>query len=81
MEDPAACPYDWYAPFAPVVFILKTYFVIFVFMWIRGTLPRVRIDQMMAFGWKILLPASLTWLMLTGLFVKLGQLAIKAAGS
>ena len=74
-------PYEWYAPFAPVVFIIKTYVIIFVFMWIRGTMPRVRIDQMMAFGWKILLPASLAWLMLTGLFVKLGQLAAKAAGS
>jgi len=74
-------PYEWYAPLAPLVFVLKTYIVIFVFMWIRGTMPRVRIDQMMAFGWKILLPASLGWLMLTGLFVKLGQLAVKAAGS
>jgi NADH-quinone oxidoreductase subunit H len=74
-------PYEWYAPLAPAVFILKTYLIIFAFMWIRGTMPRVRIDQMMAFGWKILLPASLAWLMLTGLFVKLGQLAAKAAGS
>jgi NADH-quinone oxidoreductase subunit H len=74
-------PYEWYAPVAPLVFVLKTYLVIFVFMWIRGTMPRVRIDQLMTLGWKILLPASLGWLMLTGLFVKLGQLAFKAAGS
>ncbi len=74
-------PYEWYAPIAPIVFMLKTYLVIFCFMWIRGTMPRVRIDQMMTLGWKILLPASLTWLMLTGLFVKLGQIAVKAVGS
>jgi NADH-quinone oxidoreductase subunit H len=74
-------PYEWYAPVAPVVFILKTYIVIFVFMWIRGTMPRVRIDQMMSLGWKILLPATLAWLMFTGLVVKLGQVAAKAVGS
>jgi NADH-quinone oxidoreductase subunit H len=74
-------PYSWYAPFAPLVFVIKTYLVIFCFMWIRGTMPRVRIDQLMTLGWKILLPASLAWLMFTGLVVKLGQLAAKAVGS
>lgn len=66
---------------APVIFMVKTYLVIFVFMWIRGTMPRVRIDQLMALGWKVLLPASLAWLMFTGLAVKLAQLAAKAVGS
>ncbi|HSK47277.1 MAG TPA: NADH-quinone oxidoreductase subunit NuoH [Coriobacteriia bacterium] len=56
---------------APVIFLIKTYLVIFVFMWIRGTLPRVRIDQLLAFGWKVLLPLSLAWVMVTAVGVKL----------
>jgi NADH-quinone oxidoreductase subunit H len=55
---------------APVVFVLKTYIGIFVLMWIRGTLPRVRIDQMLAIGWKGLIPLSLVWIMFTGVLVK-----------
>ncbi|TLM77485.1 MAG: NADH-quinone oxidoreductase subunit H [Actinobacteria bacterium] len=48
------------------VFLAKTYAMIFVLMWIRGTLPRMRIDQLLAFGWKRLIPAGLVWIMLTG---------------
>ncbi len=62
------------APIAPVIFVLKTYFGIFVFMWIRGTFPRVRIDQLMTLGWKWLIPITLGWIMLTGLVLKLGEL-------
>lgn len=40
-------------------FVVKTGFWVFVFIWTRGTLPRVRYDQLMAFGWKVLLPLSL----------------------
>lgn len=57
---------------SPVIFILKTYLVIAVLMWIRGTLPRVRIDQLLSLGWKVLLPLSLAWIVITGLSVKLG---------
>ncbi len=74
-------PEAWYSPLAPVVFVVKTYIVIFVLMWIRGTMPRVRIDQLMTLGWKFLLPASLAWLMVMSLIVKLGQIAAKAVGS
>jgi NADH-quinone oxidoreductase subunit H len=56
---------------APVIFMVKTYLVIFVFMWIRGTLPRVRIDQLLHLGWKVLLPLSLAWVMITAAGVKL----------
>jgi NADH-quinone oxidoreductase subunit H len=58
---------------APIIFVLKVYLGIFVLMWIRGTFPRVRIDQVMSLGWKVLLPASLGWLMITGLFVRLAE--------
>jgi len=46
-------------------FFLKTFVLVFVFIWIRGTLPRMRYDQLMTFGWKRLIPWSLVWL---GLF-------------
>jgi NADH-quinone oxidoreductase subunit H len=55
-----------------VYFVLKTAFFVFVFIWIRGTLPRVRYDQLMAFGWKVLLPASLLNILWVAAVVSLG---------
>ncbi len=46
-------------------FLLKSYVFVFIFVWMRGTLPRVRIDQLMGFAWKWLLPASLLNLFVT----------------
>jgi NADH-quinone oxidoreductase subunit H len=46
-------------------FMLKTYTFVFTFVWMRGTLPRVRIDQLMSFAWKWLLPLSLVNLFVT----------------
>lgn len=63
---------------APVVFLVKTYIGIFVLMWIRGTLPRIRIDQLLSFSWKGLIPFGLAWLLLTGLLVKVAESRIVA---
>jgi NADH-quinone oxidoreductase subunit H len=42
----------------PLWFVLKLFVFIFVFIWLRATLPRLRYDQLMAFGWKVLLPVA-----------------------
>ncbi len=54
---------DWVA--GVLWFMGKTYVFVFTFVWMRGTLPRVRIDQLMDFAWKWLLPASLLNLFVT----------------
>ena len=56
----------------PVLWFLgKTLGFIFMFVWLRGTLPRMRYDQFMTFGWKILIPVALAWTVAVGLIRKL----------
>jgi len=69
---------DLIQPIAPIVFLIKTYIGIFFLMTIRGTMPRVRVDQLLALGWKALLPASLAWVMITALIIKVGQSLVGA---
>jgi NADH-quinone oxidoreductase subunit H len=56
-------PFTW----VPGVFwfLLKIFACLFVFIWVRGTLPRYRYDQLMALGWKVFLPITLVWLVVT----------------
>ena len=54
--------------FPPFWFVLKIYGFLFVFIWIRATMPRFRYDQLMALGWKLLLPLALFNIVLTGVF-------------
>jgi NADH-quinone oxidoreductase subunit H len=51
----------------PFWFLGKVFFFLFFYIWMRGTLPRFRYDQLMAFGWKLLLPVSLVNVILTSL--------------
>jgi len=63
----------WYAPFGfpeihnlgPFWLAVKTCFFLFVFIWVRAALPRYRYDQLMRLGWKVFLPISLAWVILT----------------
>jgi NADH-quinone oxidoreductase subunit H len=74
----------WLAPFGvepftwipgPFWFIAKVFFVLFFFLWVRATFPRFRYDQLMRLGWKVFLPLSLLWLVLTaGALMLLGWL-------
>jgi NADH-quinone oxidoreductase subunit H len=68
----------WHAPFAFLGgnafanlfwFVAKVFFFIFLYIWVRGTLPRLRYDQLMAFGWKFLLPLAIANVIVTSLLV------------
>ena len=70
----------WLAPFGiapftwlpgPIWLILKIMAVLFVFIWVRGTFPRYRYDQLMRLGWKVFLPFSMGWMVLTAGFLML----------
>jgi NADH-quinone oxidoreductase subunit H len=58
-----------WAPLGPLWFFVKLFLAVSTFIWIRATLPRLRYDQLMRFGWKVLLPVATVNAVLTALFV------------
>ena len=67
----------WSGPFLEgnwdiVWFFVKVYLVILVIFWIRGTFPRLRIDQLMAFAWKVMVPLSFYTIVITGIYMFYG---------
>jgi NADH-quinone oxidoreductase subunit H len=54
---------------SPFWFFAKVFAFLFFYIWMRGTLPRFRYDQLMSFGWKFLLPVSITNVVLTSIFI------------
>ena len=65
----------WRGPFLPplVWFILKVWIVIFFMIWMRGALPRLRYDQLMRLGWKVLIPIALLNIIATGALMRIGS--------
>ena len=63
----------WLGPFlpGPVWFLIKTFLMVFFFIWVRGTYPRMRYDHIMKFGWKFLFPAALANVVITAFIVAL----------
>ncbi len=73
----------WLSPFQGIPFLndifffvpgfvwllLKTIFFLFVYLWIRATFPRYRYDQLMRLGWKVLIPVTIVWLVVTAIMV------------
>jgi NADH-quinone oxidoreductase subunit H len=56
-------PFTWIPGI--IWFALKVCAILFVFLWVRATFPRYRYDQLMRLGWKVFLPLSLVWVVLT----------------
>jgi len=56
---------------APFWFLSKVFFFLFFYVWMRGTLPRLRYDQLMSFGWKLLLPVSIANVVVTSFIILL----------
>ena len=56
-------------PDSPIWFVFKLLAILFLFIWLRGTLPRFRYDQLMHFGWKVLVPLAMAWIFVAAALV------------
>jgi NADH-quinone oxidoreductase subunit H len=65
----------WHGPVLPPIawFLIKTFSLVFFFIWVRGTFPRLRFDQLMKLGWKVMLPLCLVNILFTGIIIQLLQ--------
>lgn len=68
-RGPAPDVLPWLWP--TVWFLAKVLAIVYVYVWVRATLPRIRFDRLMAFGWKVLIPFGLLWVLATGAVVVL----------
>jgi NADH-quinone oxidoreductase subunit H len=64
---PGGFPWIW----GVLWFMVKVLAIVYVYIWIRATLPRIRYDRLMSFGWKVLIPTGLVWILATGAVVVL----------
>lgn len=64
---------NWMAILHIIMFLLKAFFFVFLFMWVRWTIPRFRYDQLMNLGWKVLIPLALFNMLVTGALLLLQQ--------
>jgi NADH-quinone oxidoreductase subunit H len=62
-----------FIPDHPLWFFAKFGMALFFFIWLRGTVPRFRYDQLMDFGWKVLVPVAMVWIMVTAGWVAFTQ--------
>ena len=70
MAGPAYSARRWMQALLPYSgSLLRVFFFLFLYIWVRGTLPRFRYDQLMAFGWKFLLPLAIANIVVTSFFV------------
>ena len=64
----AFAPFTWLPPL--VWFVLKTFLLVSMFLWIRATFPRYRYDQIMRLGWKVFIPLTLVWIVVVGIWMQ-----------
>ena len=61
-------PFTWIPPL--VWFVLKTFILVTMFLWVRATFPRYRYDQIMRLGWKVFIPLTLVWIAVVGIWMQ-----------